>query len=100
MEELWTNSLVHRNISEIFHIKRLKTRVAPYQIEVLQWLLHHRILSLGALLADDMGLGKPSNHHRVVVFEEKMKNSSTFRIRNFRAIHWTFQPNLAIVKMV
>ena len=61
----------------------LKADLRPYQIEGVQWLIQHYYNGKGALLADDMGLGKSLQTIATLLFakENKQNNASILRGR-------------------
>ena len=56
----------------------LKADLRPYQIEGVQWLIQHYFNGKGALLADDMGLGKSLQTIAALLFaKENKQNNAT-----------------------
>ena len=51
----------------------LKANLRPYQIEGVQWLIQHYFNGKGALLADDMGLGKSLQTIATLLFAKENK---------------------------
>jgi superfamily II DNA or RNA helicase len=55
----------------------LKADLRPYQIEGVQWLIQHYWQHKGALLADDMGLGKSLQTIAALLFAKENKTNHT-----------------------
>ena len=54
----------------------LKADLRPYQIEGVQWLIKHYFNGKGALLADDMGLGKSLQTIATLLFAKENKRNN------------------------